>query len=56
MAARTVPISRGIEGAKNGIFQCAVEIIDAIPAIRATSPIRFVIAVIIPAPNADGVW
>lgn len=31
-------------------------IVEAIPAIRAMSPIRLVSAVIIPAPKVDGVW
>jgi len=47
---------RGIEGVSIGMFQWAVEIVVAIPAMRAISPIRLVRAVIIPAPRAEGVW
>lgn len=55
IAASKVAKRRGIEGVKSGMFQWAVEIVAAIPAISAMSPIRFVRAVIIPAPRVEGV-
>jgi len=56
IAASSVAKRRGIEGVSIGMFQWAVEIVVAIPAMRAISPIRLVRAVIIPAPRAEGVW
>lgn len=50
-----VAITKGDEGVKKGMFQWAHDTAVAIPAIRAISPIRFVRAVIIPAPSVDGV-
>jgi len=50
-----VAITKGEEGVKKGIFQWAHDTVVAMPAIRAMSPIRFVKAVIIPAPRVEGV-
>jgi len=56
MAANKVASRSGIEGVRRGMFQWAEVIVAAIPAINAISPIRFVRAVIIPAPSVEGVW
>lgn len=56
IAASKVAIARGADGVRNGMFQCAVLNVAAIPAINATSPIRLVKAVISPAPSEEGVW
>lgn len=56
MAAKRVARRRGIDGVRRGMFQWAVVMVVAMPAISPISPIRLVRAVISPAPSVEGVW